>query len=63
MKGMVKIETRLVSFALGKIEKMETTQTGDGGRYNSGSDYTHHLMRNSQNINAEVKIKLLFLTW
>ena len=34
--GMVKIETRLLSFAPGKIEKMETTQTGDGGRYNSG---------------------------
>ena len=45
---MVKIETRLVSFAPGKIEKMETTQTGEGARYNSGSDYTHHFMRNSQ---------------
>ena len=60
----MKIETRLVFFARGKIEKMETTQTGDGGRYNSGSDYTHHFMRNSPNVdvNAEVKIKLLFLT-
>ena len=62
-KRTLKIEMRLVSFAPGKIEKMETTQTGDEGRYNSGSDYTHHFMRNSQNTNAEVKIKLLFLTW
>ena len=37
--GMVKIETRLLSFAPGKMEKMETTQTSDGGRYNFGSDY------------------------
>ena len=60
---MVKIETRLLSFTPGKIEKMEATQTSDGGRYNFGSDYTHYFMRNSQNINAEVKITLLFLTW
>ena len=60
---MVKIETSLLSFVPGKMKKMETTQTSDGGRYNFGSDYTHYFMRNSQNINAEVKITYLCLTW
>ena len=45
---MVKIETRLLSLAPGKIEKMETTKTSDGGSYDFGSDYTHYLMRNSR---------------
>ena len=62
-RGMVKIETRLLSFAPRKIEEMETTQISDGSHYNFGSDYTHYFIRNSRNINADMKITILFLTW